>query len=160
MGDQTKEYIFVNLIDKQPPEAKPGKVIPLHMTALHWFATERDVGDIIKSAEVALGDIGKIATTATQESLFGPEHDIPVTQLERTEGLLRLHTNLIWAMRNLGAQFDERWTGEKNWNPHVTHKPNRRMNPGDSLLIDDIDLIYRNGENGIRRIIHHFELDT
>jgi len=160
MADQTKEYILVHLIDKESVGSLLGKGIPLHMTALHWFSLDCDRIDIIHATESALKDLKQIDTVATHDDLFGPEHDIPVIRLKRTPDLLQLHTSLMQSMKELGAKFDERWIGAENWNPHVTHKSNRRLHTNDKLLINDIDLIVRDGKHGSREIVHRFKLNA
>lgn len=154
------EYIFVHLIDKQPVGSELGQSIPLHMTLLHWFESNNQPEVIIEAANLALKSIGRIATTTTQEDLFGPEQDIPVVRLDRKPELLHLHSELLSAMEDVGATFDERWTGIENWNPHVTNKPDTRFYPGDEIFVNDIDLITRSRKNKHRKILHRFELKT
>lgn len=159
MHNQPKKYIFVHLIDKKPVGSSLGLQIPLHMTILHWFSTESPASGIIEATSLAIKNIGQINTIATDDDLFGPERDIPVIRVNRTPELLQLHQNLVQSMKELGAEFDERWVGEANWNPHVTHKPNRRLHAGDKLLINNIDLISKDKNNGVRRIVHRFKLN-
>lgn len=81
-------------------------------------------------------------------------------RIERAKPLIDLHIALLGAMRKLGAEFDERWTGADNWNPHYTHKSSGRLQPGDSHEVSDIDLITRVSEDGDRMILHRFALES
>ena len=153
------EFIFVNMIDKEPVGTNLGQSIPLHMTALHWFETDHSPDKIISAAEFSLRSIKRIVSRTTNEDLFGPSKDVPVMRLERTPELLQLHCTLLEAMENLGATFDNRWVGESNWNPHVTHKLDKHLQCNESIKIQDIDLITRDIATGNRKIIHRHSLN-
>lgn len=153
-----REFIHVHLIDKQPVGTNLGRHIPLHMTVLHWFESRCDIHEIVESTEIALNRLGPIVVSATKEDLFGPDNDVPVMRLERDSRLLQLHMNLKRGMEDLGAEFDTKWTGEARWNPHVSHKEDSRLLPGDQVRIDDIDLITRTGKDGDRMILRRFQL--
>ena len=146
---QKHEYIIVHRIDKS---TLLDEHIPLHMTALHWFVSDREQDEIISAFRSALRDTATVITHANREDMFGPEHDIPVTRLERTPELLSLHLALEAAFRHLGAKLEERWVGEKNWNPHVTHQPEGRLFSGDEVHITDLDLITKRA-NGMRELV-------
>jgi hypothetical protein len=133
--------IVVHSIDKEPVGANLGDSIPLHMTMLHWFVSGRQVQEIDGTIPKIASGIGSLTVAATQEDLFGPNRDVPVMRIERTQRLLGIHLLLADAMRDLGCKLEERWTGEANWNPHVTHKPGRQLQPGDTLTVDSLDLI-------------------
>ena len=154
------ELILVHLIEKRPMGSELGKIIPLHMTALHWFETALSPNEVAKIVQETLHTIGAMKVRTTTEDMFGPDKDVPVMRLERTPELLHLHVALVAAMQQVGAKFDERWTGEQNWNPHVTHKLGTRLYPDEEVFIRDIDLISRPSEHESRRIEYRFGLLT
>lgn len=153
-----REYIYVYMIDKQPV-GSTFKFVPLHMTALHWFSTEKNPKTIISATTAVLQDLTKISTYATEEAMFGPDKDVPVMKLDRTSELINLHLKLVKAMQSLSVIFDERWTGEVKWYPHVTHKTDIRLYPGDQVLVSDIDLIMRERVDSDRIILERFNLN-
>lgn len=148
-----RNYILVHRIDS---DARLDTHIPLHMTALHWF--EMDV----KAEEGLVRDVQEFAqnqpvlhTRATEEVIFGPDNkvnDVPVMRLERTPELVRLHVGLIALVKPYGGLFDERWTGSELWNPHVTHQPEGRLQVGDEVEIDSLDLITKAGDGTCRLV--------
>lgn len=154
------EYIFVHLLDKQSIGANLGNHIPLHMTVLHWFKSQLKPNELIDITTSALLPIGIIAVKATYEDMFGPNNDIPVMRLNIDPKLVDLHLNLLQAMQDHGSKINDRWSGELDWNPHVSHKPDLRLYPGDEVLINDIDLICRPNKNGNRTILHRFLLNN
>ena len=145
----SKEYIIVHRIDKTTPLDKH---IPLHMTLIHWF--EFDGGDekLIEALRNAVGGRSPISTHATKKALFGIIPVIPVMRLERTKELLDLHLALEAMARSLNAMLEERWIGEKNWNPHVTHQPEGRLQSGNEVNITDLDLITKRSD-GMREFV-------
>ena len=147
-GDEGR-YIFVHRLDKTSPV---NTKIPLHLTLLHWFKTEDTPDKLVTDLGKTAQNFEPIKTYATEEAVFGSDDNIPVMRLERTPGLLQLHLALIGLAKSCGAEFDERWVGEANWNPHVTHKSDKRLEVGDKVVIDEIDLIKRD-PGGIRQIV-------
>lgn len=55
--------------------------------------------------------------------------------------LLYLHITLLELVEEMGGVLDRRWTGEDNWNPHVTHTEQTMLQVGDTVCVDDVDLI-------------------
>ena len=98
-----------------------------------------------------------VTTRATEEGLFGPVHDVPVMRLERTQEPLDMHFGVLALAKYLGARLDERWVGEGGWNPHVTHQSEGRLQVGDTVEIDSLDLIVRE-DDGMRRLVTRVEL--
>ena len=152
----SSEYIIVHRIDKDTPLDEH---IPLHMTALHWFASDRGREEIGEALREVARYQSPVATYATHEDMFGSDRNVPVMRLERTMELLELHTALETTMRRLGVTLEERWVGAKNWSPHVTHQPEGRLYDGDEVTIDDLDLIIKR-EDGIRELVSRVTLGT
>ncbi len=148
------ELIVVHRIDNITPLDRH---IPLHMTALHWFETDAPDAKVAEQLEAFARQQAAVTTRATEEALFGPEHDVPVMRLERTQELLDMHFGLLALAKYLGARLDERWVGEGGWNPHVTHQSEERLQVGDTVEIDSLDLIVRE-DDGMRRLVTRVEL--
>ena len=152
------EFIHIHLIDKRPIGTKLKSHLPLHMTALHWFESPHEPSEIIEKTALALRGLGVVEATATEEDLFGPKLDIPVMRLAEVPKLIQIHTTLMAAMEELGATFNERWTGLENYKPHVTHKADSRLYSNDEIIINDIDLISRSDKNTDKIILERFTL--
>lgn len=154
------DFIFVHLIDKSPVGTELGRSIPLHMTALRWFESDRPQQEIVDATELALQSIGKIVATATCKDMFGADEDVPVMRLGMTNKLSLLHNVLRAAMEGIGATMNERWTGDQQWSPHVSDKPGQQLQIGEEVTIADVDLITRSIETGNRTILHRFNLEA
>lgn len=150
----SKEFIVVHQIDKA---GSLGESIPLHMTALHWFKSPVSGQEIVGQLEEFAAGQGAISVRATDTDLFGPNKDIPVMRLELSVELVRLHLGLLAVARSMGAELDERWVGAARWSPHVTHKGESRLYPGEALRIDDLDLIAR-GQDRRRELMARINL--
>lgn len=143
------DYIFVHLIDR---DTEPSTFIPLHMTALHWFQSDKQPVELAALLEKFTSDRQAVHTLAIEEAMFGPDKNIPVVRLERTPQLLDIHLDLLALVDSIGGRLDKRWTGEERWNPHVTHRPEARLQVGDEVIIDDISLFMRS-RDGRRQLI-------
>lgn len=148
------EYIVVHRIDTWSPLDKH---IPLHLTVLHWFLSDMSRSEIEAQFIQTTQRLQPAITHATKEDLFGPDHDIPVMRIERTPELLTLHLALETMTRQLGAVLTEKWVGTQNWNPHVTHQSEARLQTGDEVHITDLDLITKQAD-GMRKMLARVEL--
>lgn len=148
-SSEAKEHIFVSRIDKSTPLTHS---IPLHMTALHWFETDTDQDTIASGLREVAKVRQAITARAIAEDMFGPDKDVPVVRLERTPELLDLHLSLLALAKQVGGRLDERWVGVDKWNPHVTHQLERRLYIGDTVSLDDIDLITKR-QDGMRQLV-------
>lgn len=146
---KNREYIIVHRIDKTTPLDKH---IPLHMTALHWFESDLSPEQLAAELEGVIRNQPAVLAYATREDMFGPNKDVPVMRLERTPELLNLHLTLVEMAHGCDAVLEERWTGENNWNPHVTHQPEGRLNSGDEVQIIDLELITKR-DDGMRQSV-------
>lgn len=119
---------------------EPGVPLPLHCTLLHWFrvrerftfsAVHESLSTVAHAgfAENPLSPLRKMRLVSEKASLFGPNNDIPVHELQWSEGLRLLHERVLYA---LGAQVihcEPRWIGS-GWHPHVTTTDGREFAPG------------------------------
>lgn len=150
------EYIVVHQIDKITPLDEH---IPLHMTALHWFESSTPQDTLVRQFDSLAKTLQPVKTYTTREDMFGPENDVPVMRLERSPELLDMHLALQGMARQTGAMLEERWVGEANWNPHVTHQPEGRLDVGSAIDAVDLDLIVK-GRDGVRRLLSRVVLGS
>lgn len=86
-------------------------------------------------------------------ALFGPNNDVPVHTLKRTESLVVLHNRVFSILSVIKALPQElKWIGA-GWNPHVTDgdevfSPGRLYVPSEIALVDRIN----GGDKTIRRV--------
>jgi signal recognition particle subunit SEC65 len=73
--------------------------------------------------------------------MFGKNNDVLVHVLTWEEGLIRLHNELLDALKTLEVELmDPQWTGA-NWNPHVTDHEGEKFFPGLQATVETAVMI-------------------
>lgn len=124
-----------------------GAPLPLHCTLMHWFEFKDESGyrEMFKDLESFVDDeFRDIELVSKGPALFGPNNDVSVHVLERTDALHILHNRVFSVLAKLDALPQElRWIGA-GWNPHVTDcdrvfSPGERHTPNELILVERID---------------------
>jgi 2'-5' RNA ligase len=114
---------------------------PLHLTVLAPFKTDAAPTEIARVIATTLAGQAVITVTAGPDDLFGRRHDIPVTLIDDTVELTRLHDRLVKALLPLAADPTEPAFSGPDFRAHVTVKQHRRVHPGDTLVLTQIALV-------------------
>lgn len=114
---------------------------PLHVTiaprfAIHW---DDDIDNKIKT----LATSQKTLTVAAQnDNYFGPNKNIPVTELAQNAHLNDLHKQLVYLLESYGAVFDEPHYNYQGYKPHITiNSPANRVVESDTIVLDHIAVV-------------------
>ncbi len=151
------ELILVQFLEDKNQHEFHGQ-LPLHCTLLHWFETNASNQDVADSIVSATQQLGSFTTTAILRDLFGPNNDIPVTRLERTPKLHKLHLTLMdVVLSELDGKVDTRWSGTV-WNPHVSDANSSQLTVGEEISIDTISIIERINRNSPKLLIGSVDL--
>jgi 2'-5' RNA ligase len=114
-----RKYLFAIEIDP----VKEGEVynrLPLHCTLMHWFLSEKAPEEIAAAVSEALQKQPSVELVSVEPALFGPNNDVPVHLLAKSESFTLLHMNLIGVLIVLDVQFTaSQYVGSK-YRPHVT----------------------------------------
>lgn len=151
------QLIFAHLLGEVPVEQQFEGSLPLHLTLVHWFETVYNPEEIASRAKHLLQTVGATAVSATNASMFGPNENVPVMEVEKSAGLLKIHRALLASLEGTDARLRDYWLGD-DWRPHVSDKPNGKLALGETILVDSVDLIQRDRRLGTRTIIHRFNL--
>lgn len=128
--------------------------LPLHMTCVRWFETQVPC----KQIEVALRNLlhsqKPIKLLAGKEDLFGVRKNVPVNRIIRSAELLKFHKTIVTLLNSLPViHTNPQWIND-GWNPHVTHKQNRRMCEGDEFLFNSVSIVSSDDyESGKRQML-------
>lgn len=114
---------------------------PLHVTVLPPFLTDADPDVITLAIAAAASAHHALTAVAGQEEFFGRRKDVPVTVVVPTDGLSRLHQDLIDAVRPFGAAPNEPAFTGAEFRPHVTIKNHGRVNEGEAFSLRQIALV-------------------
>lgn len=137
-----QKYVFVKLLEEPP---KSGvfdmKNWPLHVTIVPRFSCSGDISELTSLAEQTVQDLDPVSTTVSEEALFGPEENIPVSLLMMTDELRAMHQLLYDKLVEHGAVFDEPQYCGAGFQAHATVQESGKLNKGDNVIINELSLI-------------------
>lgn len=99
---------------------------PFHLTVLGNFYSDSTYDEIEESFVKAAESIKSIKIPVKSKEMFGPNHDIPVTELIRTVEVFNIHKMLLNSLEpiiRLKRPFEN---GDK-YRPHVTDQEGKEM---------------------------------
>lgn len=137
-----QKYVFVKLLEGPPKSGVfDRKDWPLHVTIVPNFFYADDISELTSPAEQTVQDLDPVSTTASEEALFGPEENIPVSLLMMTNELRAIHQLLYDKLVERGAVFNEpRYCGA-GFRAHVAVQESGKLNKGDRVIINELTLI-------------------
>lgn len=149
------EYVIISLLQKDSPTTFHKSKWPLHMTIIRPFASSKNVKDIIDTLKIFCSNKKVIKTKGKSYEMFGPDKNIPVTELENTTETKSLHDDILHICSS--------WLEFKKptydiYRPHVTDQGNQKISIGESVVIETISLVEMIGED--RRIMGTIKLHT
>jgi hypothetical protein len=155
-----RNLIFVAFVD---PVAE-GQVFlrsawPLHITLVRFDVGSPDSTDVaVRLAEQA-GPPAAAALGAGlavgEDAAFGRNGTVPVSLVEPHPALQALHEQLVHAVTELGATILTPRHTLSGYRPHVSHHGDKRLHPGDAVVLDRIALVDMapDGDHTIRRVL-------
>jgi hypothetical protein len=111
---------------------------PLHTTLADVFAIDRRDSHIDELLASKLLQYPSVKTIALQDSTLGTTQ---VVLLNKTQGLLNLHTDVVALLEENGAVFNTPEFNKEGFIPHSTIQQNERLNVGEEIVVDTLSLI-------------------
>jgi hypothetical protein len=149
-----EKYVIVSILTPQPPASFIQSEWPLHVTLLRPFSTELPPEIVVSKFTVACKDQKIIATKGKSKELFGPDNDVPVTELELTTELQLLHTAL---KTDFEGEIEFTSAQYPDFRAHVTKNLGRQIGVGELVELKTVSLVKL--EAPYRTIIETLELD-
>ncbi|VXB86530.1 conserved hypothetical protein [Arthrobacter sp. 9AX] len=102
-------------------------------------------------AEAALG----ARLTVGSDAGFGRNASVPVSLIEPQPDLQNLHGQLVGAVGSLGGKILTPAHTLSGYRPHVSHHGDKRLNPGNAVVLDRIALVDMapDGDRTVRRVL-------
>lgn len=133
---------------------------PLHITLVRFdvedAAVERVAALASPHAAAALG----AALSVGEDAGFGRKGSVPVSLIKLQPDLQALHERLVAAVESVGGTILTPAHTLSGYRPHVSHKGDKRLNPGDGVVLDRIALVDMapDGDRTVRRILQLWSL--
>lgn len=134
---------------------------PMHITLVR-FDVEND-GDTARFAALAEMPAKQALGTVLAvggDDRFGRQGSVPVSLVEADPALQALHDSLVQAVDQVSGRIASPHHTRRNFRPHVSHHGDKRLNPGDAVVLGHIALVDMapDGNRSIRRILELWEL--
>jgi hypothetical protein len=157
-----RNLIFVAFVE---PVAD-GLVFPRSEWPLHITLVRFDVGTDVAERVAALAEPPVLAALGTgltvgEDAGFGRNGSVPVNLIQPQPELQALHEQLVSAVDSLGGKVLTPAHTMSGYRPHVSHHGDKRLNPGDAVVLDRIDIVYwaPDGDRTVRRVLRLWSRD-
>ncbi len=143
-----KQYVIVHFIRPFPEAIFPRADWPIHLTILGPFGTKEDFMTIADHLKAVASTMKPISIKGSERKMFGRRNDVRATVVKRTPELHALHTALLNRLKPMIELKVPAHNGT-GYSPHVSDRPNARLLPDHSALLDSLSLIELLDDRGI-----------
>jgi hypothetical protein len=160
---QVRNLIFVAFVE---PVADglffPRSEWPLHITLVRFDVGTDVLADRMAAlaAPLAAAALGA-GLTVGEDAGFGRNGSVPVNLIQPQPDLQALHEQLVNAVDSVGGKVLTPAHTMSGYRPHVSHHGDKRLNPGDTLVLDRIALVDMapDGDRTVRRVLRLWSRD-
>jgi hypothetical protein len=138
----TQKYTIIQLFEDLPEGTQfSSSSWPLHSTIVDTFAIDWDISTMVKKLEELLSAHEQAKSVAEESEFFGPEKEIQVVLLQKTNDLVKLHGDVVDLLEMGGLKLNDPQFARKGFLPHSTAQKHARLNKGDTVIFDALTLI-------------------
>jgi hypothetical protein len=101
---------------------------PLHLTHVDVLSIDLEPEEFIPKLTDHLSKEAQFSILPTNETNYGPNKDIPVTEVELNSGIVSFHKRLMNFLITLGATLDNPQFLNDSYSPHVSIYGARKLN--------------------------------
>lgn len=142
MATFTQKYTIIQLLEDMPEGSQfSASSWPLHTTIVDTFAVDWDETKLINELSKLLSSHESASTVALDDAFFGPHKHTRVVRLDKTDGLAKLHTDLINLLHRGGLKLNTPEYAGDGFLPHATVQKHARLNKGDAVMVNALTLI-------------------
>jgi len=133
---------------------------PLHVTAAPTFVIAGGLPTALPAVTDVLQAQQTLVLRVGPEEGFGHATNVPVSLVEPTTELIRLHESLVTALLAAGAQFDDPEFVGAGYRPHITLKGVAALQPGAGLTLQQAAVVDMApaGDRRVREVVWTTEL--
>ena len=137
------EYMLIHDIHDTLSVGQAFGRFPLHLTVVPWFALSEDASEesTVSSISQFTQDLAPMTFVGAKRDKFGPDLDIPVTMLEKTDSLTRLHVGLV-----------------NDYHPHISDTDDDRFEVGQEQSLGELTLVRRTDSSSNRKVVARLTL--
>jgi len=114
---------------------------PLHSTVVDTFAVNWDVETMTSQLSALLASHAPVDSTAEEDAFFGPEKQTHVILLRKTEGLVKLHHDVITLLEQGDLKLNDPQFAREGFLPHATVQKQAQLHEGDEVSFTALTII-------------------
>jgi hypothetical protein len=138
----TQKYTLIQLFEAMPEGAQfEWTHWPLHTTLVDVFAIEWNVPMMVEKLATMLATHTQATSVAGADEFFGPEKQTQVVLLKKTDGLVKLHYDLVTLLEEGGLKPNNPQFTREGFLPHSTVQKQARLNKGDEVTFNAVTII-------------------
>jgi hypothetical protein len=140
------EYVIVSFLSTPQVEIFKRSNWPLHLTIVGNFYAELNPAVLNSILDSVAAGLKPLTIPSKARQMFGSKHNLPVTELYRTDALQTFHTTILKAL----DQFIKLRTPQFNndgYRPHVTEKYSRKLLVGENFQLQTLSLVKLDNAN-------------
>jgi 2'-5' RNA ligase len=128
---------------------------PLHTTLIDTFATNLSVESLCQLLENVAKTLKSTQTNVIGDEYFGPNRNIHVKLIEKTNYLEKLHNVLFDQLSHGNLKLNDPQYSKDGYLPHVTVQKRAQVGIGDEVLINNLALIdmFPRDNSHVRKIL-------
>ena len=157
----TQKWAIVSLLQNVPD----GSLFyytdfPLHVTLAGVFSINKSGSDIIHEIQQLTIDQPSFEIEGDEKDMFGPDRNIAVMKIKRSQELLELHSKIHERLVALGAVYNSPEYQGAGYVAHSTFQRSGKLNTGEKRRISSVSLIdlFPNGDGYQRKVFKSIRL--
>ena len=138
----TQKYTLVQFFETVEEGFEyPSSNWPLHATVVDTFAIDWSVDELAKRLSTVLSHYTAVSSQAGDDTAFGDHEHVRVTLIDRTERLVKLHEDIVSALKDGGLVLNEPQFAQDGFLPHATVQKHNRLNKGDVVKFTALSIV-------------------
>ncbi|MEA2701451.1 MAG: hypothetical protein QOE22_160 [Candidatus Parcubacteria bacterium] len=142
-----RKFVITSLLEDSPAVFRQSDWRP-HVTIVRPFTTDLPIAQLAERIDHICAQFPKIPITGKSKEFLGPQKEIPVTELESSPILQRLHEEV---MQEFGP-FVIPESHVLSFRPHVTDLHSGMFGVGEEAIIGSVSIVEMVDDE--RRILH------
>lgn len=138
----TQKYAIIQLLEEVPVGTQfAASNWPLHVTVVDTFAIEWSLETMIEKLIELLSVHTTVTSITEDDRFFGENGQVQVALLKKTDGLVRLHYDVIELLEQGDLKLNDPQFAKQGFLPHSTVQSHARLNKGDEILFHSLSII-------------------
>jgi hypothetical protein len=138
----TQKYAIIQLFEHMPVGTLfSSSNWPLHATIVDVFAIDLSLPTMIDELTNVLQPHTNATSIVREDRFFGENGQVQVAILDKTDGLIKLHYDIIERLEQGGLKLNDPQFAKEGFLPHLTVQSHARLNKGDEVIFNVLSIV-------------------